>query len=105
MKLRIDKIPKSEEDLEKLQEEVESEKRLVHEHEHVHSEEEEIINSLFSSVQALNEKVKKMEESDEECKKEIANIYKILSKVIEAVFSTNEEDKIKNLKEILSFLE
>ncbi|MCY0859028.1 MAG: hypothetical protein OWQ54_01210 [Sulfolobaceae archaeon] len=105
MKLRIDKIPKSEEDLEKIQEEVESEERVSHEHEHAHSEEEEIINSLFSSLQALNQKVSKMEEADEDCRKEIANIYKILGKLVEAVFANNEDDKIKSLKEILSFLE
>jgi len=103
MKFRIDKIPQSEDDMEEIQREVE-ESEHHHHHEHEHSV-EELVTELYMSLQALEGRVTELEKSNDDCKKEISRLYKILSKLILATMSENKEERIKNLKEITSLLE
>ncbi|MDT7900321.1 MAG: hypothetical protein RRE78_00180 [Acidianus sp.] len=104
MKLRIDKLPKTDEDLEEIQQEVESEH-----HHHHHEEEgqsiEEVLGELYVRLQSLESKSKELEDSSETCKEEISRIYKILGKMLIALTAKDENEKIKNLKDILSTLE
>lgn len=102
MKFRIDKIPKSEDDLEEIQREVESEE---HHHHHEHEHEEDLLTELYMSLQGLEGRVNELEKSNDDCKKELSRIYKILSKLIIATMSENKDERIKNLKEIISLLE
>lgn len=103
MKFRIDKIPKSEEDMEEIQREVEGEEHHHH-HEHEHNV-EDLVTELYMSLQGLEGKISELEKSNEECKKEISRLYKILSKLLLATMTDNKEERIKNLKEITSLLE
>jgi len=104
MKFRIDKIPQSEDDMEEIQREVEESEHHHHHHEHEHSV-EELVTELYMSLQALEGRVTEVEKDNDDCKKEISRLYKILSKLILATMSENKEERIKNLKEITSLLE
>ena len=104
MKFRIDKLPKTEEDMEEIQREVEEEHEHEHHHEHEHSV-EDLITDLYMSLQSLEGRVSEIEKGNEDCKKEIARLYKILSKLVLATLSENKEERIQNLKEIISLLE
>lgn len=103
MKFRIDKIPKTEEDIAEIQKEVEEEEH--HHHHHEHEEEEDVIAQLLYSLQSLEGRVNELQSSTDQCKKELANIYKLLSKLVLASFTENREERIKILKEMLSLLE
>jgi len=102
MKFRIDKIPQSEDDMEEIQREVEESEHHHHHHEH---SVEELVTELYMSLQALEGRVTEVEKDNDDCKKEISRLYKILSKLILATMSENKEERIKNLKEITSLLE
>jgi len=105
MKFRIDKLPKTEEDMEEIQREVEEEhEHGHHHHEHEHSI-EDLITDLYMSIQSLEGKVSEIEKDNEDCKKEISRLYKILSKLVLATLSENKDERIQNLKEIISLLE
>ncbi|MFP3259289.1 MAG: hypothetical protein RXQ22_00020 [Sulfolobus sp.] len=102
MKFRIDKIPKSEDDLEEIQREVEEEEHEHHHHEHSI---EDIVNELAISLQSLESNVNEIQNDNENCKKELSRIYKILSKLVIASFTKNEDERIQILRELVSLLE
>jgi septal ring factor EnvC (AmiA/AmiB activator) len=100
MKLRIDKLPKTDEDLQEIQREIESQ--------HHHNEEpnvEEIIGELYSGIQAMEGRINNIESDSKKCKEEISRIYKVLGKMLIALATTDQNEKIKNLKDILNLLE
>lgn len=106
MKLRIDKLPKTDEDIEEIQREVESSHQ--HEHEHHHHEEsdlESILGELYMNYQSLDSKTKELEEENAKLRKEISTLYRILSHVVVALSTNNEEEKRNALSEILSVLD
>ncbi|AWR99758.1 hypothetical protein [Metallosphaera hakonensis] len=106
MKLRIDKLPKTDEDLEEIQREVESSHHDHEHHEHSHGESdlESILGELYVNYQSLESKTKELEEENQRLKKELANVYRILSHIVTALVTNNAEDKRKSLNEILSIL-
>ncbi|QKQ99549.1 hypothetical protein GWK48_03310 [Metallosphaera tengchongensis] len=107
MKLRIDKLPKTDEDLAEIQREVES-SHEHHEHNHEHHGEndlESVLGELYVNYQSLEAKVKELEEERDLYRKEVATLYKVLSKVISLVTTENNDDKKKILAEILSVLD
>lgn len=103
MKFRIDKIPKTEDDIAEIQREIEQEEH--HHHHHHEHEEEDIITQLLYSLQSLESKVSELQSGNEQCKKEISTIYKVLSKLVLASFTENKEERIKILRDVLSLLE
>lgn len=103
MKFRIDKIPKNEDDIAEIQREIEQEEH--HHHHHHEHEEEDIITQLLYSLQSLESKVNELQLGNEQCKKEISTIYKVLSKLVLASFTENKEERIKILRDVLSLLE
>jgi len=58
MKFRIDKIPKTEEDMEEIVKEVEEEHG--HEHHHHHEHEHDILDEILVSLQSLEGKVNQL---------------------------------------------
>ena len=103
MKFRIDKLPKSEEDLEKIQEEVESEHG--HEHEHHHHHEHDVLEEILFSVQSLEGRLNQVSNDAEYCRKEVKRIYLILSKLVRASFETDSYRRIQILRELKDVLE
>ena len=101
MKFRIDKLPKTEEDLEKIQEEVESE----HGHEHHHHHEHDVLEEVLFSVQSLEGRLNQVSNDAEYCRKEVKRIYLILSKLVRASFETDSYRRIQILRELKDVLE
>ncbi|QGA67497.1 hypothetical protein [Sulfolobus sp. E11-6] len=99
-KFRIDKIPKNEQDIEEIQREIEG----SHHHEHEHSI-EELLGEIYLNVQSLQSKVEELNRSNDNCKKEISKIYLVLGKLLIALITKDNDEKIKNLKEVLNLLE
>ncbi|MEM3350312.1 MAG: hypothetical protein QXZ23_08455 [Saccharolobus sp.] len=101
-KFRIDKLPKNEQDMEEIQREVES---THHQHEHHEHSIEELIGELYLNVQSIQGKLEELSKSSDDCKKEISRIYQIMGKLLLALTVKDENEKIQNLKEVLSLLE
>ncbi|MCH4814824.1 MAG: hypothetical protein QXY87_03285 [Saccharolobus sp.] len=101
-KFRIDKIPKNEQDIEEIQREIEESHH--HEHEHEHSI-EELLGEIYLNVQSLQSKVEELNRSNDDCKREISKIYLVLGKLLIALATNDNDEKIKNLKEVLNLLE
>ena len=97
-KFRIDKVPRNEQDMEEIQREVES----THHHEHSI---EDLIGELYLNVQSIQGKLEELSKSNDDCKKEISRIYQIMGKLLLALTVKDENEKIQNLKEVLSLLE
>ncbi|MEM0188416.1 MAG: hypothetical protein QW550_03400 [Saccharolobus sp.] len=100
-KFRIDKLPRNEQDMEEIQREVES----THHHEHHEHSIEELIGELYLNVQSIQGKLEELSKSSDDCKKEISRIYQIMGKLLLALTIKDENEKIQNLKEVLSLLE
>jgi len=96
-------LPKKKEDLEKVIEEVEE----THpEHHHHHEEDiEEFLAAFEYLLDSLNANVKVLESTVKGHTMEIARIYKVLAKIVEACFTDDLERKKKALLEALSILE
>jgi septal ring factor EnvC (AmiA/AmiB activator) len=97
MDLRIPKIPKNEDDLNEISKQLE--------HEHNNPEDlEHVVAELIGELQSIENRLTQSETDAKKLKEEISKIYLVLSKMILLVSSNNEEDKIKNLKDLLSLL-
>ncbi len=97
MDLRIPKLPKNEDDLEQISKELESQ------HDD-HEDVEHIVAELITSIQDLENRISQSENDMNKIKEEISRIYLVLSKVVLLISSNNEDDKIKNLKDLLTLL-
>jgi len=96
-------LPKKKEDLEKIVEEVE-EREHEHYHEHVHEEIEDVVSVLELLVDSLNANYKSLESTVKVHSDEIVRLYKVLAKVVEACGASNEEERVKALREALSII-
>ncbi|AOL17635.1 hypothetical protein BFU36_02980 [Sulfolobus sp. A20] len=101
VKFRIDKIPKNDKDMEEIQREVEE---THHQHEHEHGV-EELLSELYLNLQSMQGKVDELSKTAEDCKKEISKLYLIISKLLIALTTRDQNEKIQNLKDILGLLE
>ncbi|MCY0849931.1 hypothetical protein [Sulfuracidifex metallicus] len=97
MDLRIPKIPKNEDDLNEIS------NQLGHEHDNP-EDLEHIVAELIGELQSIENRLTQSETDAKKLKEEISKIYLVLSKMILLISSNNEEDKIKNLKDLLSLL-
>ncbi len=95
--LRIPKLPKNEDDLEEIS-------RTLEQGHEDHDEMEHIVAELITSLQSMENRVSQSEMDTKKIKEEISRIYLILSKLVLLASSNSEDDKIKNLKELLSLL-
>jgi septal ring factor EnvC (AmiA/AmiB activator) len=98
MKFRIDKLPKTEKDMQEIQKEIEEEH-------HHHHEGQDILSEILVTLQSLQAKVETSYKDIELCKNEISRIYRVLSKIIIAFSSKEENQKIKSLQELAKILE
>ncbi|MCQ4342666.1 MAG: hypothetical protein RXN77_03990 [Sulfolobaceae archaeon] len=103
MKFRIDKIPKTEEDMEEIVKEVEEEHG--HEHHHHHEHEHDILDEILVSLQSLEGKVNQLSDDAEYCRREIKRIYLSMSKLLKAVFAKDDESRLQALTELKEVLE
>ncbi|MEB2836635.1 MAG: hypothetical protein GSR80_001806 [Desulfurococcales archaeon] len=91
-------LPKKREDLEKIVEEISE----THPHEHHHHAAEgldEILEVYEIFIDSLRANVSSLEAQVKSQRLEIARLYRILSKIVEACFSEDEEEKKRALLE------
>jgi hypothetical protein len=92
-------LPKKKEDLEKIVEEVSESHAHEHHHHAVGGEIDEILEVYEIFIDSLRANVSALEAQVRSQRLEIARLYKILSKIVEACFSEDEEAKKKALLE------
>ncbi|MEB2793690.1 MAG: hypothetical protein G5Z42_02985 [Caldisphaeraceae archaeon] len=95
-------LPKKKEDLNNIVEEVE--RTHGHEEEHEHNDIEDVVSVLELLVDSLNANIKSLDSTVKAQGKEIANIYKVLARIVDACTSDNDEEKVSALKEAISIL-
>ncbi|MCG2888333.1 MAG: hypothetical protein L7H02_03505 [Sulfolobales archaeon] len=101
MKFRIDKLPKTEKDMEEIVKEVEEE----HGHEHHHEHEHDILDEILVSLQSLEGRVNQLSGDVEYCRREIKRIYLSMSKLLKAVFAKDDGSRLQALTELKEVLE
>jgi len=101
MKFRIEKIPKTEKDLEEIEKEIQNSETEEHHHHH----EEDLVTEILATLQLLQTKLEEENKEVEVCKREISRIYKILSKIVMATLTTDTNKKIKSLEEVAQILD
>jgi G3E family GTPase len=100
-------LPKKREDLEKIMDEVmETHEHHEHHHHHHHHEEgvEELLTVFELLIDSLNANVKNLESQVQMQAAEIVRLYKVLAKIVEACFSSDETTKRRALEEALSLV-
>jgi len=92
-------LPKDEESMKKIMEEIHG----THEHHH-HHEEVDLLTFLINEINDLKKRVQVCEENNMELSREIRNIYKVLVFIMKALLSEGEE-RNEALEEALLALE
>jgi len=102
-------LPKKREDIEKVVEEVAERHSHGHEHEHEHhhhhhGDVDELLTVIELLLDSTNATVKVLDSKVKQQANEIATIYRVLAKIVEACMSSSEEDKRSKLLEALEIL-
>jgi len=97
-------LPKKREDLEKVMEEVEATHPEHHHHHHHHEDLGDFLAAFEYLLDSLSANVKVLESTVKNHSFEIAKIYKVLSKIVEACFSEDKERRKYALLEAIKLL-
>lgn len=102
-------LPKKREDIEKVVEEVAERHSHGHEHEHEHhhhhhGDVDELLTVIELLLDSTNATVKVLDSKVKQQANEIATIYRVLAKIVEACMSSDEEDKRGKLLEAFKIL-
>ena len=97
-------LPKKEEDLQKVVEEV---METQHDHHHHHHAEDldDILHTIDVLMDTMNTRLVDLEEKTELIRKEIANLYKLFGLVVEALAAEDQDAKFKAIAEAKRILE
>ncbi len=102
-------LPKKKDDIQKVVEEVAE--RHAHEHEHHHHHHhhhgdlDELLTVIELLIDSMNATIRTLETRTRQHSREIANLYRILSKIVLACLaSENEEERRRHLVEALEIL-
>ena len=99
-------LPKKEEDLQKVVEEVMESQHEHHHHHHHHAEGlDEILHTLDVLMDTMNTRLSDLEEKTEILRGEIVNLYKLFAAVVEALAAESKEEKAKALAAAREILE
>ncbi len=99
-------LPKKEEDLQKVVEEVMETQHDHHHHHHHHAESlDDILHTIDVLMDTMNTRLVDLEEKTELIRKEIVNLYKLFGLVVEALVADNQNAKLKAIAEAKRILE
>jgi hypothetical protein len=93
-------LPKKEEDLQKVVEEV-METHHEHEHHHHHHHAEgldEILHTIDVLIDTMNSRISELEEKSEKLREEVVNLYLLFGEVVKVLAAKNEEEKLAALR-------
>ena len=99
-------LPKKEEDLQKVVEEVMEAQHEHHHHHHHHHAEglDEILHTIDVLMDTMNSRITDLEEKTEILRGEITRLYKLFAAIVEALASNTEEERVKALEEARKIL-
>ena len=101
-------LPKKEEDLQKVVEEVmETHEHEHHHHHHHHHVEglDEILHTIDVLMDTMNTRISDLEEKSEKLREEIVNLYLLFGEIVKALAATSEDEKIKALQRAREIIE
>jgi chromosome segregation ATPase len=102
-------MPKKQEDLEKVVEEVmEIHPEMAHEHEHEHMHVhglEDVLSAVEVIIDSFNTRLRGLEKRVEDLASEVATLYMLNAKLFEVILSSNSERRKQALREAISILE
>ena len=98
-------LPKKEEDLQKVVEEVMETHPDMHHHEHEHVHElDDILHTIDVLMDAMNTRLTELEEKTNTLYHEVLDLYKLFAIVVKAAVAETAEEKRKVLEEANAFL-
>ncbi len=102
-------MPKKQEDLEKVVEEVmEIHPEMAHEHEHEHMHVhglEDVLAAVEVIIDSFNTRLREVEKRVEDLASEVATLYMLNAKLFETILSSDPERRKRALKEAIEMLE
>ncbi len=97
-------IPKSEEDIHKISEEVSSGEHGHHEQHHHHGV-EDILSAHEVFLDALNTRIKELEQNVRKLYTDVSKLYRLVAKLFEASLSDDADRRTKAVEEAIKLLE
>lgn len=98
-------MPKKQEDLEKVVEEVmEIHPEMAHEHEHVHGL-EDVLSAVEVIIDSFNTRLREVERRMEDLAAEVATLYNLNAKLFEVILTSDPERRKQALREAIEILE
>lgn len=100
-------LPKKEDDLQKVVEEVAEAQHDYEHHHHHHGVEgiEEILHTVDVLMDTMNTRISDLEEKTGKLRSEVENLYRLFAALVEALAAGNEEQKRKALERAMNILE
>ncbi len=100
-------LPKKEEDLQKVVEEVMEQQAHEHHHHHHHHVEglDEILHTIDVLIDTMNTRITDVEEKVEKLREEVINLYRLFAQVVKVVASETVEEKRTALAEARKLIE
>jgi septation ring formation regulator EzrA len=101
-------LPKKEEDLQKVVEEVmETHEHDHHHHHHHHHVEglDEILHTIDVLMDTMNTRISDLEEKSEKLKEEIVNLYMLFAELVKAIAAKSDEEKARALSNARKIIE
>ncbi len=99
-------LPKKEEDLQKVVEEVMEQQAHEHHHHHHHAEGlDEILHTIDVLIDTMNTRITDVEEKVEKLREEVINLYRLFAQVVKAIASETVEEKRAALVEARKLIE
>lgn len=99
-------LPKKEEDLQKVVEEVMETHEEHHHHHHHHVEGlDEILHTIDVLIDTMNSRISDLEEKSEKLREEIINLYILFGELVKAIAAKSEEEKLESLKRAKDIIE
>lgn len=99
-------LPKKEEDLQKVVEEVMETHHEEHHHHHHHAEGlDEILHTIDVLMDTMNTRISDLEEKSEKIREELVNLYTVFADLVKAIAAQSEEEKLSALRHAREVIE
>jgi len=97
-------LPKDEDSMRKIQEEIEREHHHHHHHHHEHAEIGDVLVYILETLADLKDRVKSCEQNVDDLQRDVRTLYKVMVFIMKALLSEGDERR-EALEEALQALE
>lgn len=98
-------LPKKEEDLQKVVEEVMETHQEEHHHHHHAEGLDEILHTIDVLMDTMNTRISDLEEKTEKIREELVNLYTVFADLVKALAARSEEEKLAALRHAREVIE